>query len=388
MGPAWFDYPSAVDTAHAPAECSNRGTCDRILGTCACETGFEGASRHAIARSFARFGRRLRQANTERPRAHALLYHPTPHPAAAGDACERSSCPGLLPSGATCSGHGTCKSIAQLAATAAVNGELVSPQYTYGVDATVVHTWDAAASWGCQCDANYGGYDCSAALCPSGEDPAARDLSASVVDEVQALTCTTLPGMAGSPTFTLQFRDKQTGALAYNADADTVAAALSALSTVVDATVVFTVAGSSTTATAACAAAPGTTMTITFNFAHGDVPPVRVVMSGQDATTLYWAAGSGWTDTQLSWAGGNPATAPDFSWGAAGFTYAKGGLGFVPTGVRGGEVVKGTSVSSTCAARGVCDSNTGTCKCFTGYGSSDGMRGSGGVGDCGFREPW
>jgi hypothetical protein len=42
MGPAWFDYPSATDTAHALAVCSNAGVCDTTTGTCTCQAGFEG----------------------------------------------------------------------------------------------------------------------------------------------------------------------------------------------------------------------------------------------------------------------------------------------------------------------------------------------------------
>ena len=36
-GTAWFDEPSALNTAHATAECSNRGICDRTTGTCTCQ---------------------------------------------------------------------------------------------------------------------------------------------------------------------------------------------------------------------------------------------------------------------------------------------------------------------------------------------------------------
>ena len=39
---AWADYATAADTAHASAECSNMGVCDRKTGVCTCRTGFEG----------------------------------------------------------------------------------------------------------------------------------------------------------------------------------------------------------------------------------------------------------------------------------------------------------------------------------------------------------
>merc|ERR1719181_330646 len=37
-GTAWFDKASAVDTAHAKAECSNAGICNRDTGVCKCFT--------------------------------------------------------------------------------------------------------------------------------------------------------------------------------------------------------------------------------------------------------------------------------------------------------------------------------------------------------------
>ena len=39
LGPAWADIATADDTAHALAECSNRGHCDRVTGECVCEIG-------------------------------------------------------------------------------------------------------------------------------------------------------------------------------------------------------------------------------------------------------------------------------------------------------------------------------------------------------------
>ena len=41
---AWFDDPSAQDVAHAMAECSNRGVCNRVSGECVCQKGFTGTA--------------------------------------------------------------------------------------------------------------------------------------------------------------------------------------------------------------------------------------------------------------------------------------------------------------------------------------------------------
>lgn len=66
-GLAWADVPTSTTNAHFAAECSNRGICDRVLGLCNCFVGFEGAG------------------------------------------CQRTSCPN------SCSGHGVCVSIKQMA---------------------------------------------------------------------------------------------------------------------------------------------------------------------------------------------------------------------------------------------------------------------------------
>ncbi len=64
---AWVDVPISSTVAHQPAECSNKGSCNRKTGECQCFTGFTGA------------------------------------------ACQRTTCPN------DCSGHGICVSIKQMA---------------------------------------------------------------------------------------------------------------------------------------------------------------------------------------------------------------------------------------------------------------------------------
>jgi hypothetical protein len=66
-GKAWADVPTSSTVAHKQAECSNRGSCDRVTGECDCFPGFTGA------------------------------------------ACQRTACPN------DCSGHGVCVSIKQMA---------------------------------------------------------------------------------------------------------------------------------------------------------------------------------------------------------------------------------------------------------------------------------
>ena len=147
-------------------ECANRGICNRLSGTCACAAGFE------------------------------------------GPACERMKCPG---SDAPCSGSGSCKTMAELATLAAVNGDRVPQAYgTTGASAT----WDADMITGCYCDtlAYHGpisgdlsmsaGHACARFVCPAGDDPE----TGGGVFEVQRLTCNATGGL-----LSLGFRQQTTG---------------------------------------------------------------------------------------------------------------------------------------------------------------------------------
>jgi len=96
------------DSAHYYMECSNKGLCDRKTGMCECFDGYDGA------------------------------------------ACQRASCPN------SCSGHGTCETVADLAIAEFNN---------------IYALWDKDATMGCSCDAGYSGADCSFRSCPVGVDP-------------------------------------------------------------------------------------------------------------------------------------------------------------------------------------------------------------------------
>ena len=105
-GTAWFDKATADNVAHSSdTECSNAGTCNRATGECECFEGFD------------------------------------------GNACQRTAC--------DCSGHGYCKSIADLANAHA--------GITYS-------NWEASVLQMCYCDDGYTGYDCSLRMCPKGDD--------------------------------------------------------------------------------------------------------------------------------------------------------------------------------------------------------------------------
>jgi len=105
------DLQVLENSAHYYMECSNKGKCDRSTGVCACYDGYDGV------------------------------------------ACQRASCPGYPNS---CSGHGVCKTIKQLAAADNDN---------------VYALWDKDTTMGCYCDHGYFGPDCSQRTCKAGVDP-------------------------------------------------------------------------------------------------------------------------------------------------------------------------------------------------------------------------
>jgi hypothetical protein len=134
VGKAWSDVPTAANKAHALAECSNRGTCNKASGFCTCYPGFT------------------------------------------GDACQRTACPNQ------CSGHGVCVSIKQMARMP--NATPLAPNSYYEGDEDGT-TWDEDKSFGCVCDSSWAvglgagqtqesewfGPDCSLRRCPSANDP-------------------------------------------------------------------------------------------------------------------------------------------------------------------------------------------------------------------------
>ena len=167
LSPAYTDGGESV-MAHARAECSNAGLCERTAGLCVCFPSFE------------------------------------------GDACQRRSCP------SGCSGHGRCVTMNALAheKTALPLGPSW-PAVSYG-DTTVAEsnpgalggTWDADVLQGCVCDSSwpvgYGagerqqpewfGPDCSLRHCPTGDDPRTRR-----VDETDCSNRTLPSGVTSAP---------------------------------------------------------------------------------------------------------------------------------------------------------------------------------------------
>jgi hypothetical protein len=368
-GIAWFDEATGTNKAHAMAECSSQGICDRQKGECTCAKGFE------------------------------------------GQACERLSCPKGGDDKIVCSGFGDCVSLAEAALRRKVEG--AAAPTSYGNTLGKAATWDANKIYGCMCNSyryigrsDYLNYDCSLRGCPYGDNPK----SAPETDEIQVVKCI---GTGG--TFQLTFRGETTGAIPYNAvdegsflklsgtatittgsNSVTTSANLASslaqndvvqietyfawrnytVNSVSSNSITFTEpvglrAGTSrnifkvvpsirnkleelesignvrvslTTLTngapQACAASPGVEMRITFLSQNGDVPPLSATTASLTGTS-------------------------------AGITIF--------------EKTKGTTEDIICANQGLCNYETGLCNCFHQMTSSDGQGNAGTKGDCGFK---
>lgn len=208
MGPAWNDVATATDTAHQPAVCSNRGTCDHTTGNCVCDYGFSGLS------------------------------------------CNRMSCPN------SCGKHGECRSM-KLNAQRKDKG--LPPAVRYDA------IWDSDMVHGCVCEDGYGGGDCSQRMCPTGDDPltgASTDaLFGFQKNEKQTVLCA-----ATSGTLTLSFKGRTTVRIDAADNADTVRKKLNALHSLVNVNVLF--AGTTTT----MCTADGNMVTVEFTQDFGVLP--------------------------------------------------------------------------------------------------------------------
>lgn len=149
---AWADLPMARTRAHAVAECSNKGSCNRATGICECYPGFT------------------------------------------GDSCQRRSCVN------DCSGHGKCVSMKRMASM--TNALPLSDPTVYTGDEDTTR-WDQNMIFGCVCDSSWQvglgegerqepewfGNDCSKRHCPSGDDP-----YTALVDETDCTNVTAAGG--------------------------------------------------------------------------------------------------------------------------------------------------------------------------------------------------
>jgi hypothetical protein len=256
-----------------------------------------------------------------------------------GSACQYIACPGGSP---PCNGHGSCYDMSQLAELAQVNGD--SAGVTYGTIPNLPATWDYNMMRGCLCDQGWEGYDCTLRTCPTGDDPNTEDQ----FKEKQILICT-----ASSGSFFLTFRGAQTKAISYLANQAQMKAELEKLQTIGVVDVSFSTFKEAEYAQGergndagdvACTPDGQNSISITFVTELGNVPALKVKPDDDDMTIILLTDGKG--HSQM-----------------------------------------GTMENALCNNRGICDISTGSCKCYEGFGSSDGSGGPGTRGDCGYLEP-
>ncbi len=387
-GNSWFQYPTANEVAHdTSVECSNKGSCDRSTGLCECMSGFF------------------------------------------GDACQYMACGGGTSN--PCSGHGRCLSMRQLSWESNDNGD--ATDYVYGTDPNNFATWDADRIFGCHCDDDWEGYDCSMRVCPIGDNPGTYG----DVREVQQIRC-----QATSGSFRLQFRQETTAAIDSHATWYELESALEALTTIDNIELYYTrnmVTYSTNTtyqALTTCGTLPcevlnpGTSVGTlssggTFEICsaacdadascnsftidgdacsyHSDV--LNATSFSQTSTTAaqsYWITSdpllikgvnkiglcTNSTQENVAVITFNAPTGDvppivlysnSLSLDDDANTAATGIVSIVTT-------VTGTTDGETCSGRGTCNLELGTCKCHVGWGSSDGNGNMGGLNDCGFRQ--
>ena len=299
--PAWFVYPSADETHDRSLllECAGAGECDRYTGLCFCAAWATGA------------------------------------------ACNHMACGGSYDSH-TCSGHGQCLNMGQLALRSYKDSDSSTDSFTYGLDANVASTWDSEVIFGCLCDDGWQGYDCSEKSCPRGDDPGTWDQE----NELQLVRCEAEGGH-----FTLTFRQTTTDFIDYNATAQEVETALESLDEIDNVDVSFSLGDS------ACFGGFDSCnmISIQFHTEHGNVPALI-------------GDGTGLKDRMMG--------------GATNLSVYTDGQA-APTSCGTMVSVKGTTEDDECSSRGLCDRHTGTCSCFQGYGASDGRGNPGQYADCG-----
>lgn len=257
-----------------------------------------------------------------------------------------------------CNGHGRCLTMAELALEA--RNFLGDPlSVTYGSTPNNPLTWDFNKIQGCICDDGFEGHDCARRSCPRGDDP--RTIGQT--REVQTITCV----YTALATFTLSFRGQVSPVLSSNMLASDLQAALASVSTIGNVQVSYSAGPTSGACT--LSSQPVNTISITFISALGDLPPSESERRSQHrlASSVYYQQRR---DQRLR-------------------SRHKRERGMLQQ-VRSRDDASNRITVLMCLLHdcsGLCDYSTGTCQCFDGMASSNGLGGLGLRADCGFLVP-
>lgn len=237
-----------------------------------------------------------------------------------GSACQRTVCPN------SCSGHGVCRNIVDL--TNALTTTTSSGVFTQTTASTARHSynlWDGLNNRACVCDYGYSGYSCEKRLCPKNADP----LDDNKAYEKQSIVITTVDIRSGATaqTFTLTYVDNY-GEAFTTATIGPLLLDAKSNEALIDAALEGIPNGIIQDTTIDCTATDGTT---------GKVLTCNIEFSNNagDLNTL--------TSTIVSTVGSIVHATPR----------------------------TGSKVLSECSGRGICDYDTGICKCFRGYRTDD-----------------
>jgi len=298
---------------HFYSECSNKGLCDRATAECVCYDGYTGSS------------------------------------------CQRTTCAN------DCSGHGVCRTVEEVAkggATPMMHGVSnfgssannyrkidsagTGNYYEGSFGTTQYRLWDMDMAQTCVCDPGYTGADCSRRQCPRGDDPLTHRASdcGGLTCNVEVQKITVAAADATTPDYIyLQFKD-WTGKV-WNTDviAFTRSTTGKDIQDALQAIPNGVLGKVAVTPPTALAAAGGGVITITFTGKPGNVEPITVQYSHEMNARRRVAVST---------------------------RYATFDAGAVSV-----EFTIGTEEESTCSNRGVCDYDTGICKCFKGYTMDD-----------------
>lgn len=244
-----------------------------------------------------------------------------------GTGCRRQTCPN------DCSGHGICEDgFHSLYGRSTVEQARDLGQKTHS------NFWSAVKFRSCKCDRGYRGFDCSLRTCPHGDDPE-TECSDQLASDKQQIKCTGNSGGADS-WFTLAFKDHLGGkystrpivvrpGVAQTKNAQVIQKAIESLPDFAVPTVEVDIITASATYSQ---------FTFDVDFKDGATTNKQALLS---------------VDTTVEC---EDSSQPKFI-ATAGLTCTVSRLSSTGT----------LKEAKECGGRGLCDSSTGICSCFTGY---------------------
>ncbi len=299
----------------------------------------------------------------------------------------------------------------EAAKTRHVNG--VAAPTTYGSVVGSMATWDAEKIYGCACDGKpylEGGGDANSTNCAVRDCPRGDDVNTAYGqrDEVQAIWCS-----ATSGTFTLTLRGETTEAIPFDApnvaqwtelgtatvtqhsaSISSTSADFSSLLAAGDVVQLASANGHDVrNYTAASDSSSTVTMTEAIGMASetGTVKVRKIVRSLKSYVEGLASVGT----VNVSYSAGNAVCSSGGVYAYVGFLSDFGDLPLMTAtnSLAGGsdsvivmEHAKGTKENAECSLHGECNRETGLCKCFDSWRSSDGTGKAGQRGDCGARD--